>query len=72
MAKDNNLVSYWRTGKGSLRIRWGTDGDFTRCVRFLTRHVGEGSAKRMCSQRHNDKTGIYPGHHGGDNKNGPG
>lgn len=68
----NNLESYWKRGAGSAKIRWGTDGDFTRCVRKLTKHVGSERAKRICAQWHKDKTGIWPGHHGGDNKNGPG
>lgn len=60
------------TGPGALKIRWGTDGDFTRCTRHLVKHVGLARAKRICAQWHHDSTGLWPGHHGGDNKNGPG
>lgn len=71
-AGNDELEKYWKRGPGALKIRWGTDGDFTRCTRHLVKHVGLARAKRICSQWHHDATDIWPGHHGGENKNGPG
>lgn len=68
----NNLEKYWKFGKGAARIRWGTKGDFTRCQRYLRKHVGSERANRICAQWHHDKNGIWPGHHGGKNEFGPG
>lgn len=33
------LRRYWTTGEGGARIRWGTDGDLTRCHRLVRREV---------------------------------
>lgn len=57
----NNLARYWKRGKGALRIRWGTPGDWTRCQRLLRKHVGNERAKRICSQWHRDTTGLWTG-----------
>lgn len=65
------LRRYWLTGEGALKIRWGTPGDFTRCVRELSKYM-PGRAEGYCSNLHQRATGIRPGHHGGDNPNGPG
>lgn len=58
---DNNLTRYWKRGKGALKIRWGTPGDWTRCYRQLRKHVGSERAKRMCAQWHHDVTRVWPG-----------
>lgn len=65
------LRRYWTTGKGGLKIRWGTPGDFRRCVRQLNKHM-PGRAEGYCANLHRRSTGIWPGHHGGKNKHGPG
>lgn len=57
----NNLEYYWKYGEGALRIRWGTDGDWTRCHRQLRKHVGDERARRICSQWHRDMNGFWPG-----------
>ncbi len=55
------------------RALWGTPGDFRRCKTFLlSKGVPEGKANRICADWHHENLGIYPGHHGGANKNGPG
>ena len=54
------LRRYWTTGKGALKIRWGTPGDWTRCVRQLSKYMGP-RAKGYCQLRHKDATGIYTG-----------
>jgi hypothetical protein len=38
------LKNYWKTGAGGARIRWGTDGDLTRCHRLVTREAGADAA----------------------------
>lgn len=65
------LRRYWTTGEGGLKIRWGTPGDWTRCVRYLSEYM-PGRAEGYCNLLHRRATGIYPGHHGGDNYGGPG
>lgn len=57
----NALEKYWKYGKGALKLRWGTKGDFTRCERNLTKHVGSARAKRICAQWHFDMNGFWPG-----------
>lgn len=54
------LRRYWTTGKGALKIRWGTPGDWTRCVRQLSKYMGP-RAKGYCQLRHKDATGVYTG-----------
>lgn len=54
------LRRYWTTGKGAAKIRWGTPGDWTRCVRQLSKYMGP-RAKGYCQLRHKDATGIYTG-----------
>lgn len=57
----NNIEAWWKTGAGAARIRWGSPGDFTRCVRNLTKHVGSERAKRICAQWHFEVNGFWPG-----------
>lgn len=56
------LKRFWSHGKGAAEIRWGTPGDFNRCVVKLTPHLGEG-AKGYCADRHHDALGIWPATH---------
>lgn len=55
-----HLRRYWTTGKGGLKIRWGTPGDWRRCVRQLSKHLGP-RAKGYCALRHKEMTGMWPG-----------
>ena len=60
-----SLKKYWLTGKGAVKIRWGTPGDFTRCVR-LVRQAADGEmtdqqAKGYCANLHHAATGMWPG-----------
>jgi DNA-binding ferritin-like protein len=55
-----NLRRYWKFGKGALKIRWGTPGDWTRCVRQLRKYMGP-RAKGYCALRHKEMTGMWPG-----------
>lgn len=54
------LRRYWTVGKGGLKIRWGTPGDWTRCVRNLQKYLGP-RAKGYCSLRHKEMNGVWPG-----------
>lgn len=54
------LRRYWTRGKGALKIRWGTPGDWTRCVRQLAKYMGP-RAKGYCQLRHKEATGVYTG-----------
>jgi hypothetical protein len=58
-AGNNNIANYWKRGEGAIKIRWGTDGDFTRCVNHLSDKVGADRAKRMCAQWVKDVTGKW-------------
>ena len=60
------LRRYWTVGKGALKIRWNTPGDWTRCYRNLKKYMGL-RAKGYCSLRHHEVTGMWPG-----DKNNPG
>lgn len=54
------LRRYWTVGKGGAKIRWGTDGDWTRCVKQLSKYLGP-RAKGYCSLRHKEMNGYWPG-----------
>lgn len=54
------LRKYWTVGKGGAKIRWGSDGDWTRCVTQLTKYLGPRS-KGYCALRHKEMNGIWPG-----------
>lgn len=54
------LRDYWLNGEGAAKIRWGTEGDFRRCVTHLREHVGS-NAEGTCANLHRDATGMWPG-----------
>lgn len=58
-----NLRRYWTVGKGGLKIRWGTGGDWKRCVRYLSKYLGP-RAKGYCALRHKEMTGLWTGDKG--------
>ena len=60
--KAEQLRRYWTVGKGGLKIRWGTPGDWTRCVRHLNKYMGP-RAKGYCALRHKEMDGFWPGEH---------
>jgi len=56
------LRHYWTRGKGAAKIRWGQPGDWTRCVRHLSKYLGV-RAKGYCQLRHKEATGMYTATH---------
>lgn len=56
---DAPLRRYWLRGKGALKIRWNTPGDWTRCVRQLRKYVRD--PKGLCAVYHRQATGVWPG-----------
>jgi len=58
---DAKLREYWLRGPGAARIRWGSKGDFTRCVRALGRYVRD--PEGLCNEYHKEAVGKYPGEH---------
>jgi DNA-binding ferritin-like protein len=54
------LRRYWTVGKGGAKIRWNTGGDWTRCVRQLSKYMGP-RAKGYCALRHKEMTGMWTG-----------
>jgi hypothetical protein len=54
------LRRYWTTGKGAAKIRWGTEGDWTRCYRQLRKYMGV-RAKGYCQNLHKRSTGVWTG-----------
>lgn len=56
------LRRYWTRGEGGkLKVRWGTPGDWTRCVKYLSKYVNPEQSKRMCANYHRTMTGMWPG-----------
>jgi hypothetical protein len=45
VAATTQLKNYWKYGEGARRIRWGTDGDLTRCHRLVRREAGADAAR---------------------------
>ena len=43
-----------------MKIRWNSGGDWTRCVRQLSKYMGP-RAKGYCSLRHKEMTGMWTG-----------
>lgn len=54
------LKAYWLTGEGAAKIRWGTPGDFDRCVRNLRDDFPQ-DPEGLCANLHHEATGMWPG-----------
>lgn len=54
------LRAYWLRGEGAAKIKWGTPGDFTRCVRQIEKYM-PGRAEGYCANLHHAATGTWPG-----------
>lgn len=59
----HQLKTWWETGEGAAKIRWGTEGSFDRCVRLAVEHahMTPEQAKGFCAERHKAATGHWPG-----------
>jgi hypothetical protein len=55
-----DLREYWTTGPGGIKIRWGTPGDFDRCVKQLEKYM-PGQAEGYCNRLHQRAVGAPPG-----------
>lgn len=58
----HNLKNYWTHGPGAVKIRWGTDGSFDRCVRHLGKYVK--NPQGLCAEYHKAATGEWPAEKG--------
>ncbi|WP_431935815.1 hypothetical protein [Micromonospora sp. RP3T] len=56
---DRKLRAYWTHGEGAAKIRWGTGGDFKRCVRHLRKYVAD--PEGLCNTYHQGALGAPPG-----------
>jgi len=55
------LQRFWLLGKGALKIRWNSPGDFKRCVRALVKYFPK-EPEGLCNILHTKATGGPPGH----------
>lgn len=69
------LQDYWLRGPGAAKIRWGTPGDFGRCVVAIQAEVSEDGppladnvVKGLCATLHKKATGAAPGKAPGEKK----
>lgn len=53
------LKRYWTKGAGAAKIRWGTSGDFDRCVTHLGKYVA--NPEGLCNTYHQAAVGAPPG-----------
>jgi len=51
----HQLREYWVHGPGAAKIRWGTEGDGTRCIRHLNKYVKDPGG--LCQEYHRMATG---------------
>jgi hypothetical protein len=56
------LRNYWTKGAGAAKIKWGTGGDFNRCVRSVSKFMGP-RARGYCALRHKAATGMWTSQH---------
>lgn len=70
------LVRYWTRGKGAAKIRWGTPGDFNRCITAIQAEITEdgraplpdNQIKGLCATLHKKATGATPGNAPGEKR----
>jgi hypothetical protein len=61
------LHAYWTHGEGAAKIRWGTPGDYGRCVDQIGQEIAEKSPEKLrfihqqCAQWQHDAIGVWPG-----------
>lgn len=57
---NGELERYWTRGEGAAKIRWGTPGDFNRCVSNLREHF-PADPEGLCANLHHEALGVWPG-----------
>jgi hypothetical protein len=69
------LVRYWTTGAGAAKIRWGSPGDFSRCVLNIQKEASKDGkplpdnvVKGLCATLHRAATGATPGNAPGERR----
>jgi phage head maturation protease len=55
------LHEYWVHGAGAAKIRWGSPGDYDRCVLHLSKFLKD--AHGYCADAHHAALGIWPATH---------
>jgi HK97 family phage prohead protease len=60
------LHEYWVHGEGAAKIRWGSPGDYDRCVLHLGKFLADPHG--YCAQAHHDALGIWPATHAAEEK----
>jgi HK97 family phage prohead protease len=55
------LHQYWVHGEGAAKIRWGSPGDYDRCVLHLSKYLKD--AHGYCADAHHAALGIWPATH---------
>jgi peptidoglycan hydrolase-like protein with peptidoglycan-binding domain len=65
------LREYWTHGEGgTLKVRWGTPGDFDRCVDHVAKFMA--NPQGYCADRHHEALGIWPSTHAKEIREGGG
>lgn len=54
----HSLRDYWVRGEGAAKIRWGTEGSMSRCIRYLSEYVRDPGG--LCAEYHHAATGEWP------------
>lgn len=62
------LMAYWAHGEGAAKIRWGTPGDYDRCLSELGKYVSPAYVHGLCANLHHEATGAFPGHAPGEQR----
>jgi hypothetical protein len=57
------LMEYWTHGPGAIKIGWGVDGSFRRCVALLRKYFPK-NPEGLCANLHHRATGEWPTEHG--------
>lgn len=55
------LVRWFVSGEGAAAIRWGSPGDWQRCLDIAGKHMPPHEAQGFCANRHKEATGEWPG-----------
>lgn len=55
-----DLKDYWLHGEGALKVRWGTEGSFRRCVKELNEYFPD-NTEGLCANLYHEATGHWPG-----------